>query len=204
MPITIRSAHGDHHHHEPLPENQREVTAILVLATNDFSAEALRTTINEGEVAQAVSPIRVISEFFKSLVNHVTTALLALTVLIIVVAGVGVMVSIYNSMNDRRRDIAVMRALGARCETVLSVILLESILLSLGGGLAGFLLGHGLVGLLGPLVEASSGVTLGFMQFVPYELILIPGLILLATLTGYIPAMSAYRTDVAKTLSASP
>jgi putative ABC transport system permease protein len=198
--------HGDHghHHHDPLPEDQREVTAILVLATNDFSAEALRTTINEGEVAQAASPIRVINEFFKSLISHVTTALLALTVLIIVVAGVGVMVSIYNSMNDRRRDIAVMRALGAGRETVLSVILLESILLSLGGGLAGFLLGHGLVALLGPFVEASSGVTLGFMQFVPYELILIPGLILLATLTGYLPAMSAYRTDVAKTLSASP
>jgi putative ABC transport system permease protein len=196
--------HGEHHHDEPLPEDQREVTAILVLATNDFSAEALRTTINEGEVAQAASPIRVISDFFKSLVNHVTMALLALTVLIIVVAGVGVMVSIYNSMNDRRRDIAVMRALGAGRETVLSVILLESILLSVGGGSAGFLLGHGLVALLGPFVEASSGVTLGFMQFVPYELILIPGLILLATLTGYVPAMSAYRTDVAKTLSASP
>ena len=196
--------HAGHHHHEPLPEEQREVTAILVLATNDFSAESLRTTINEGEVAQAASPIRVISDFFKTLVNGVSMALLALTILIIVVAGVGVMVSIYNSMNDRRRDIAVMRALGAGRQTVLAVILLESILLSVGGGLLGFLLGHGLVGLLGPIVEAFSGVTLGFMQFVPYELILIPGLILLASLTGYLPAMSAYRTDVAKALSASP
>ena len=42
------------------------------------------------------------------------------------------------------------------------------------------------------------------MQFVPYELILIPGLIVLAALTGYLPAMSAYRTDVGKALSASP
>ena len=42
------------------------------------------------------------------------------------------------------------------------------------------------------------------MQFVPYELILIPGLIVLAALAGYLPAMSAYRTDVAKALSASP
>jgi len=195
--------HG-HHHHAPLPEEQREVTAILLLAGNDFLAESLRTTINEGEVAQAVSPIRVISDFFKTLVNGVSIALLALTVLIIVVAGVGVMVSIYNSMNDRRRDIAVMRALGAGRQTVLSVILFESILLSLGGGLAGFVLGHALVGVLGPVVEAFSGVTLGFMQFVPYELILIPGLIVLATVTGYLPAMSAYRTDVAKALSASP
>jgi putative ABC transport system permease protein len=180
------------------------VTSILVLAGNDFSAESLRTTINEGETAQAVSPIRVISDFFKTLVNGVSIALLALTVLIIVVAGVGVMVSIYNSMNDRRRDIAVMRALGAGRQTVLSVILLESVLLALGGGLLGFLLGHALVGVLGPIVEAFSGVTLGFMQFVPYELILVPGLIVLAALAGFLPAMSAYRTDVAKALSASP
>lgn len=197
-------AEGHDHHHEPLPEEQREVTAILVLASNDFSAESLRTTINEGETAQAASPIRVISDFFKTMVSGVSIALLSLTVLIIVVAGVGIMVSIYNSMNDRRRDIAVMRALGAGRGTVLSVILLESILLSLGGGLAGFLLGHALVGILGPVVEAFSGVTLGFLQFVPYELVLIPGLIVLASLMGYLPAMSAYRTDVAKALSASP
>ncbi|HEY1599182.1 MAG TPA: ABC transporter permease [Pirellulales bacterium] len=195
---------GHDHHHEPLPDDQREVTAILVLASDDFSAEGLRTTINEGEVAQAASPIRVINDFFKTMVSGVTIALLALTVLIIVVAGVGVMVSIYNSMNDRRRDIAVMRALGAGRGTVLSVILFESILLSLGGGLLGFVLGHTLVGVLGPIVEAFSGVTLGFMQFVSYELILIPGLIVLAALTGYLPAMSAYRTDVGKALSASP
>jgi putative ABC transport system permease protein len=195
---------GHDHHHEPLPDDQREVTAILVLASDDFGAEGLRTTINEGEVAQAASPIRVINDFFKTLVSGVTIALLALTVLIIVVAGVGVMVSIYNSMNDRRRDIAVMRALGAGRGTVLSVILFESILLSLGGGLLGFVLGHALVGVLGPIVEAFSGVTLGFMQFVSYELILIPGLIVLAALTGYLPAMSAYRTDVGKALSASP
>ena len=84
------------------------------------------------------------------------------------------------------------------------MILLESILLSLGGGLLGFVLGHALVGILGPIVETFAGVTLGFLQFVPYELVLIPGLVLLASLMGYLPAMSAYRTDVAKALSASP
>jgi putative ABC transport system permease protein len=44
----------------------------------------------------------------------------------------------------------------------------------------------------------------GFFQFVGYELVIIPGLILLATLVGYLPALAAYRTDVAKALQASP
>ena len=62
--------------------------------------------------------------------------LLVFAVMIVLVAGIGIMVSIYNSMNDRRHEIAIMRAL-ARRSTVMMVILLESILLSLGGGLLG-------------------------------------------------------------------
>lgn len=51
---------------------------------------------------------------------------------------------------------------------------------------------------------AQTGVPIGAFQFVPYELILIPGLIVLAALAGYIPALSAYRTDVSRALSATP
>jgi len=195
---------GHSHSHEPLPEDQREVTAVLVLAKGDLYASNLRTKINEGEQAQAAAPIRVIADFFQKIVNSITVALLSLTALIIVISGIGIMVSIYNSMNDRRRDIAVMRALGASRGTVLAVILVESILLSLAGGVVGVLLGHTLVAILGPIVEGQTGVSLGFFQFDKYELVLIPGLVALASLMGYLPALSAYRTDVAKALSASP
>lgn len=200
---------GHSHSHEPLPEDQREVTAVLVLARGDgpmadMAAGALRRDINKGDEAQAAIPIRVIADFFDKMVQRIAIALLALTILIIIVSGIGVMVSIYNSMNDRRKDIAVMRALGAARGTVLSVILFESILLSVGGGLFGMLLGHFLVGILGPTVEQFSGVSLGFFQFDKYELVLIPGLVLLASLVGYLPGLTAYRTDVAKALSASP
>jgi len=200
---------GHAHSHEPLPEDQREVTAVLVLAKgsaamSDISAGELRRLINKGDEAQAAMPVRVIADFFQKIVQTITIALLGLTVLIIVVSGIGVMVSIYNSMNDRRRDIAVMRALGAARGTVLSVILVESILLSVGGGLLGMILGHALVALLGPTVERLAGVSLGFFQFDKYELVLIPALVVLASLVGYLPALSAYRTDVAKALSASP
>ena len=84
------------------------------------------------------------------------------------------------------------------------VVIFESILLSVVGGLAGLVLGHGLIGALSPLIVARTGVEVGFLQFVPYELVLIPGLIVLATVAGYLPAASAYRTDVARALSSSP
>ena len=58
--------------------------------------------------------------------------MLILTVLIVVVAGVGIMVSIYNSMSERRHEIAVMRALGAHRGKIMMIVLAESILLALG------------------------------------------------------------------------
>ncbi len=84
------------------------------------------------------------------------------------------------------------------------VVLLESILLSLLGGAAGVLLGHGMMAVLSPVVLNLTGVTIHAFQFDLAELILIPALILLATLAGYLPALTAYRTDVARALSVAP
>jgi putative ABC transport system permease protein len=156
-------------------------------------------------VAQAIQPIREITVLNQTFVGPVQLILLVLTILIVVVAGIGIMVSIYNSMSERQHEIAVMRALGARRNTVMLVVLLESVLLSLGGGLVGWLAGHLLVGAAGPLITNYTGVSVAFLQFVPrFELILIPGLIVLASLVGYLPALSAYRTDVGRALTATP
>ena len=194
----------DHHHHEPLPEDQREVTAILVVVKNDLYAASLSQKINEGLEAQSVAPTREIQSLMEEIVRPVEWLLLFLTTTVVVVAGIGILVSIYNSMNDRQHDIAVMRALGARRGTVMSIVLLESLLLALGGGLAGVLLGHGLIGAIDPIIETRTGVSVGFLQFERIELILIPGLTILAALVGFLPSLAAYRTDVAKALTARP
>jgi putative ABC transport system permease protein len=121
--------------------------------------------------------------------------------LIVIVAGISILVSIYNSMSERSHDIAVMRALGASRGAVMSIVLVESILLSLGGGLFGILLGHGMIGLASSYVIDATGVSLNAFQFDWQELVLIPGLIMLASLVGFLPALAAYRTDVAKSLA---
>lgn len=196
---------AEHHHsHTSLPESQREVTAILVRTTGPIVAMELRRAINKGNEAQAVLPGVEINQLLESIVGNLRLLLLALAVLTVIVAGIGIMVSIYNSMSDRRRDIAVMRALGARRATVLNVILLESTLLSLGGGLGGWLLGHALIAAASPWVLAYTGFAMGAVSFTWQELVLLPALIVLATLVGYLPALDGYRTDVAKALTASP
>jgi putative ABC transport system permease protein len=202
-------AHDDHQHdhdhdHAPLPENQRELTAILVRTSSPAASIRLPNLINEGSAAQAVLPVREVRSLFDAIVGPIETVLLVLTGLIVVVSGVGILVSIYNSMSERRREIAVMRALGARRSTVRTIVLLESMLLSLTGGLTGWVLGRTMIAALSPAIAVRTGVVIGFPPMIPAELALVPALIVLSALAGYLPAMTAYRTDVAKALASAP
>jgi len=205
---------------DPLPMAEREVTAILVRTSDIFVTPRMENSINEGRDAQAVLPVKEIFSLFDMIVTPIQTALLALTAMICVVSGVSILVSIYNSMSERRHEIAVMRALGAGRSTVMSIILLESICLAIGGGMLGWVGAHVLNGLASPLIQERTGVAVGFFDFAPKvdvldllrlgsspawmqvssEVLLIPALIFLAVLCGFFPAMSAYRTDVASSL----
>ncbi len=216
--------HGHAHAHTPLPKSQREVTAVLIRTSNLMAGMTLPRLINEGPVAQAVQPQREIAVLFSGLVGNLEMLLLALSVLVILVAGIGIMVSMYNSMSDRRREIGILRALGAPRSTIVRVILVESLLLAVGGGVAGFLLGHGLIGAMGPWITDQTGVQIGWFAMaapfdiaqhlgsigeghkwpIPTELVLIGGLAILAQLVGILPAVAAYRTDVSRALANSP
>ncbi|MGQ9575696.1 MAG: ABC transporter permease [Thermoguttaceae bacterium] len=196
------------HDHEFVPYEKRKLTALLVvLSASDAIRKAMPKIISQDPEllgVQAVNPTEQISRLLEGIVGNLQLILLILAVLIVIVAGIGVMVSIYNSMSDRRHEIAIIRALGAKRRTIMAIVLLESILLALGGGGIGLLLGHGLTGALAPMIAEHTGVVVSPLQFQLNELILVPGLILLASAVGYMPAVVAYRTDVAQSLIASP
>lgn len=188
----------------PLPIAQREVTSILVRCDPEqmMAPMAIDMGVNKGDdlTAQAVAPVTVVERLQSSFLAPMRLILLVLTVMIVIVAGISILVSIYNSMSERSHDIAVMRALGASRNAVMAVILVESILLSILGGIAGLLLGHGVLALASPVVEYYTGVTVRAWSFSWQEMLLVPGLVAFAALVGFLPALSAYRTDVAKTL----
>ncbi|MFM8734782.1 MAG: ABC transporter permease [Pirellulales bacterium] len=190
-----------------LPRAQREVTAILVETASlpglpaELTAMGLRSTINEGRDGQAAEPIREISVLLGLFVRPLELLLLLVTTLVVIVSAIGILVSMVGSALERSRDVAVMRALGARRGHVLAVVLIEAVILALGGGLVGWALGHGIVATIGPLITTNAGVSVGLLTSAPAaELLLVPFLILLAILAALIPALAAYRTDVAKWL----
>jgi putative ABC transport system permease protein len=119
------------------------------------------------------------------------------------VAAVSILVSIYNSVVARRREIAILRALGATRSKVLAVITAEATLLGLVGGVLGVALGYLVAtvatGLIDPrLVGDVEGITLGAVEF--YYLI---GVVIGSALAGLVPALKAYRVSVADNLSSA-
>ena len=196
------------HAHVPLPFAQREVTALLLDTASlpglppELMAMGLRTAINEGRDGQAALPIAEIRLLLDLFVRPLELLLLLVTTLVVIVSAIGILVSMVGSSLERSRDVAIMRALGARRSHVLVVVLIEAVLLAVGGGLAGWVLGHLLVGAIGPLITTNAGVSASIFSAAPRgELLLVPFLVGLAILAALLPALAAYRTDVAKWLS---
>ncbi|MCA9083043.1 MAG: ABC transporter permease [Planctomycetaceae bacterium] len=183
------------------PEAMKEITAVFVKTREVFDAITLQAELKSGSKAMAVNPIRPIQDLMKNVVGNIQKALVVLTGMIIAVSGISIFVSIYNSMSDRRREIGIMRALGARRSSVFSIILAESSVLCLGGGFLGWLTGHLLAVVGAPYVSARTGLLLNPWAFHEVEFVLFPVLLVLGALVGFIPAMTAYRTNVADALN---
>ena len=181
----------------------KEISAILIKTDPDkpYLGVSLMSDLQTGYQAMAANPVRTIQRLMNGLIGNIQKALVALTAIIILVSGVGIFVSIYNSMSDRRREIGIMRALGAQRMHVFGIILAESALLCIGGGLIGWLTGHGIAVVASPWIVNQTGLLINPWALNVWEAVLFPVLVGLAVLVGFLPAMTAYRTNVADSLS---
>ena len=156
--------------------------------------------INDSDTAMAAFPAAEIRKLF-DIVGNIDRVLLAQAILIVVVAGIAIAVSIYNSMSERRREIAILRALGARRKSIFAIVMLESVAICLVGALAGIVTGHLVVAVGNPVLQRVSGFTVPAMKLQFVELLVLAGCVLLGAVSGLGPAARAYRTDVAGNLA---
>jgi putative ABC transport system permease protein len=123
--------------------------------------------------------------------------------LVALVATGSVLASIYNSMNERRRGIALLRALGARRRTIFSTIVLEAAAISVLGMTVAFAVYGGIMAVVTSVVRAQTGVVLHPLAWNEVMLWAPAAMIAVSALAGVVPAIKAYRTDVASHLTAT-
>lgn len=204
---SIWELHHNEEAHNDIDSSENKnktITSILLSLKNPVYFDLLRRQINdnkyEGINAQAVLPVFEIKQLF-DIIGNINSILLVIAYLVIFVAAISVMVSLYNSMNERKRDIAIMRSLGAGRFTIMKIIILEGAFISLAGGVLGILSGHIIIYFMRNKISDLAGIQITGMSYNIFELYLLLGTLALGVTASVIPALKAYRTDAAKNLN---
>jgi putative ABC transport system permease protein len=186
---------------QKLPREDWLISAILVQSRGGVTEKLLEYNLNNGTDVMACNPAQVMRQFFNTFLQPLQWLLLLICSLVTIVAAVGILVSIYNSVSARLKEIAIIRALGATRTTVLTLICLEAGLIALFGSILGLLAGHGVNALGAWYMSRNYGEFLGY-DYVEYllEAGYVLAVIVLAVFAGLVPAMKAYRTPVATNL----
>jgi putative ABC transport system permease protein len=125
----------------------------------------------------------------------------ALAILIMLISFVSVFISLYNSLKERKYELALMRTMGATRFTLFALILLEGMILTAWGTLVG--LGLSRIGLLalGDQLKAKFRYDIVDMGMLPGEWLLVIITIFVGILASLLPAITAVRIDISKTLA---
>jgi putative ABC transport system permease protein len=187
------------------PKNKWELSAIMIKSRGGTTADDLMYFIrNNGlhENVQAINPAGVMREFFDTFFAGSTTILLVIAAMVSVVAAIGILVSIYNSVAARKREIAILRALGATRKRILSLICIEAGLIGAFGAVIGMIAGHLLGGVGSYYLNRQLGQGFDWVSTNSWEWIYLAGVVVIAVFAGLVPALKAYRVSVAANLVA--
>ncbi|MBC8153702.1 MAG: ABC transporter permease [Bacteroidetes bacterium] len=194
---------GGTEHHEDADadpaEAPHEITSMLIKFRNPMGMMLARG-INQNSKLQAALPQIEINRLFE-LMGVGIENLQKLAIAIMLIAGVSVFVSLYNSLKDRRYEMALMLSMGATRTQLFGMLLLEGLALALIGFVLGVVLSR--VGLLlfSARVESQYHYDLTSLAILPEEWLLLAGAIGVGILAAALPALGVYRMNISRTLA---
>jgi putative ABC transport system permease protein len=183
-----------------MTDEEKEFTALLIQYASPLAAAILPRYINNNSDMQAASPAYETARLF-NVIGVGVDVLRGFALVLMLSAGLSVFIALYNALNDRRYDLAIMRTLGAPPSRLLLLLLCEGLLLAAMGAALGVVLGHGLAELLGRALQAAQQVEITGWAWVPAELWVVVLALGVGVLAALLPAWRAYRTDIAATLA---
>jgi putative ABC transport system permease protein len=191
---------GDPAHVKEQHVQPQEVTAVLVQYRSPMAAAQLPRQINSQTALQAASPAFESARLL-DIVGVGVETIQAFALILILCAGLSVFIALYNALRERSYDLAVMRSLGASRGKLLAAVLIEGLILAALGAALGLILGHLMTEVLGAWLPASQRIHVTGRMFVPGELTLILLALAVGLVSALLPAVLAYRTDIARVLA---
>lgn len=192
LPVAVRGF--------PISDQEREVTTLLIRYRNPIAAIQLPRMINSGTSMQAASPAFEMSRLFE-LLGVGISLLRGLAIALVLIAGLSIFIALYNSLKERKYDLAILRTLGASRAQLVTLVFLEGISLTVLGAVFGIAFGHGFLAL---IVELTSQEVVSLVDpwiFLTEELLIFGYALAVGIIASLIPAWSAYQTSIAKQLT---
>lgn len=176
----------------------KAVTAALVGVTSPLKTFALQRRINTypEEPLLAILPGVALQELW-GIVGLAETALLAVSVMVVITALIGLMATLFASLNERRREMAIYRAMGASPRVILGLLVLEALMTTLLGALLGLAMLYLGLWIAQPLVDSAFGLYLPIEPPGLRELGVLAGVIAAGAIVSMLPALRAYRLSLA-------
>lgn len=186
----------------PKLEADFPLTSFLVGTKNRFEALMLQREMNTDltEPLTAVIPGVALGELWQN-IGSAEVGLRVVAIFAVAIGLTGMLVALYSSLEARRREMAIFRAIGAGPRTIVSLLVLESGLLSLLGCIIGVALVYAILIIGQQPIEQRFGLHLAIRALGSAEWSYIFSVLLAGIVIGFVPAIKAYRTSLVDGLS---
>ena len=174
------------------------VTAALIGLESPLQTFALQRAINQypEEPLLAILPGVALQELW-AIIGVAETALLAVSAMVVVTALIGLMATIFASLNERRREMAIYRAMGARPSIIFGLLVLEAILVATAGALLGLILLYVGLYVAQPMIDRNFGLWLDVSPPGGQEALILISVIAAGAIVSILPALRAYKLSLA-------
>lgn len=186
----------DEHGHEP-----REITAALVKLASPALRFEFKDTVNQKYTAMAAIPIQEIQKLYEQLLGTAKLVLLAIGYLVVAISALSILIGLYMAILQRRRDLAIMRALGATRGEIFGAVIIEAFWVTLLGIGAGWFMGTSVCLALNHYLVAEIGFRVPPVRISADLVSAYSAVLLMGLFAGILPAWQAYRTNVARDLA---
>ncbi len=175
----------------------KQITAMLVGLKSRIQTFALQRQINNypKEPLSAIMPGVALHELW-GMMSVAEQALMAVSGFVVIAGLLGMLSSLLTSLQERRREMAILRAMGARPRHVFSLLISEASLLTAAGIVTGVLGLYAILALLQPLIQQHYGINLTLSTLSAYEWMLLSFVQCAGIVIGFIPAFRAYRQSL--------